>query len=239
MSRWPSTGWLAGPTPGHPRDHYALVAKQVYCHGFARADAKAPPPSVPFWQAVGLALAPTYDLSQIPVVVVGGDGATWLDAALEWFPQAVRQRDGFHLARDAARGWGAAAGATLYSAVRTGNQDTTSDLLALPLPPATATGGAARAHACRPPSAVGGAGGARPRRLRRPTRHARWGRRLAAPSGPGSPGAGAPFWGRFFFQPSSPGRLRPGGDQQRALKAPWGDGANLLQLASLVVAGGL
>lgn|GEM_PF-6716242 len=48
--------WLAGPTPGHPRPHYRLRKKQVYCHGFARADAKAPPPSVPFWEAVDLTL---------------------------------------------------------------------------------------------------------------------------------------------------------------------------------------
>ena len=129
--------WLAGPTPGHPRDHYRLVAKQVYVHGFERADAKAPPPSVPFWEAVSLALAATYALAHLPVVVIGGDGANWLDTALEWFPQAVRQRDGFHLARDAARGWGTAAGATLYQAVRHGDQTTTSECLALP-PPATA-----------------------------------------------------------------------------------------------------
>ena len=66
----------------------------------------------------------TYDLSRIPLVVVGGDGANWLDTALEGFPQAVRQRDGFHLARDAARGWGPDAGATLYQAVRAGDQAT-------------------------------------------------------------------------------------------------------------------
>ena len=126
-------GWeqIGKATPGHPRDHYRLVAKQVYCHGFARADAKAP---VPFWEAVDLALARTYDLSQIPVVVVGGDGANWLDTALESFPQGVRQRDGFHLARDAARGWGVAVGATLYQAVRTGDQATALEALALPAP---------------------------------------------------------------------------------------------------------
>ena len=49
--------------------------------------------------------------------------------------QAVRQRDGFHLARDAARGWGPDAGATLYQAVRAGDQATATALLALPAPP--------------------------------------------------------------------------------------------------------
>ena len=128
--------WIAGPTLGHPRAHYRLREKQVYCHGFARADAKAPQP---FWDVVDLALARTYDLSRMPVVVVGGDGANWLDTALEHFPQGVRQRDGFHLARDAARGWGAAAGATLYQAVRAGDQATTVDVLALPAPAAPTT----------------------------------------------------------------------------------------------------
>ena len=110
-----SEGWeqLAGPTAGHPRPHYRLRKKQVYCHGFARADAKAPPPSVPFWEAIDLALARMYDVSRVPVVVVGGDGANWIDTAPAHFPQGVRQRDGFHLARDVARGWGTAAGATL------------------------------------------------------------------------------------------------------------------------------
>jgi hypothetical protein len=124
--------WRAGPTPGHPRPHYRLVAKRVYCHGHAQADARAP---VPFWEAASLALSRTYDLSRIPVVVVGGDGANWIDTALEGFPQAVRQRDGFHLARDAARGWGPEVGATLYQAVRAGDRATAAPLLALPAPP--------------------------------------------------------------------------------------------------------
>jgi hypothetical protein len=109
----------------------------VHCHAHARADARAP---VPFWEGVTLALSRTYDLSRVPVVVVGGDGANWIDTALEGFPppQAVRQRDGFHLARDAGRGWGPELGATLYQAVRTGNQATATALLALPAPPRTA-----------------------------------------------------------------------------------------------------
>jgi hypothetical protein len=93
------------------------------------ADARGP---FPFWDGVSLALSRTYDLSRVPVMVVGGDGANWLDTALEHFPQAVRQRDGFHLARDAARGWGPPAGATLYEAVRRGDQATALELLALP-----------------------------------------------------------------------------------------------------------
>jgi Uncharacterised protein family (UPF0236) len=148
-------GWAprAGPTAGHPRPHYRLRAKQVYCHGFARADARAP---VPFWEGVDLALARTYDLSRVPVVVIGGDGANWIDTALAHFPpgQGVRQRDGFHLARDAARGWGPAAGATLYAAVRTGDQATTGELLALP-PPGALRRALPPPAAARPPAPVG------------------------------------------------------------------------------------
>jgi hypothetical protein len=140
--------WLAGPTPGHPRDHYRLREKQVYCHGFARADAKAPQP---FWDVADLTLARTYDLSRVPVVVVGGDGANWIDTALKHFPQGVRQRDGFHLARDAARGWGTGAGATLYQAVRAGDQATAAEVLALPAPtPGTTATASRRAVALLP-----------------------------------------------------------------------------------------
>jgi Uncharacterised protein family (UPF0236) len=122
-------GWapLAGPTPGHPRPHYALVAKQVYCHAHA-------PAAVPFWAGASLALHRTYDLSRLPLVVVGGDGANWIDTAATVFPRVVRQRDGFHLARDTARGWGPAVGATLYAAARAGERPTTATLLALPAP---------------------------------------------------------------------------------------------------------
>jgi hypothetical protein len=127
-------GWahLAGPTPGHPRPHFALVAKQVYCH----AHATSGPETVPFWEGASLALHRTYDLSRLSLVVVGGDGANWIDTAADVFARVVRQRDGFHLARDAARGWGTETGAQLYESLRAGDQPTTLDLLAVPaLPP--------------------------------------------------------------------------------------------------------
>ena len=125
-------GWapVAGPTPGHPRPHFGLVAKQVYCHLHARE-------IVPFWEGASLALHRTYNLSALPLVVVGGDGAPWIDGAAAVFPRVVRQRDGFHLARDAARGWGSDTGAALYTAVRTGDQAAARTWLALP-PPARA-----------------------------------------------------------------------------------------------------
>lgn len=123
-------GWehVAGPTPGHPRGHYALAAKQVYCH----AHASGGPGALPFWEGASLALHRTYDLSRLPLVVVGGDGANWIDSAGGVFARVVRQRDGFHLARDAARGWGTGTGAALYEALRTGDQPTALELLALP-----------------------------------------------------------------------------------------------------------
>lgn len=157
-------GWerLAGPTPGHPRPHYRLQEKQVYCHAHARADARAP---LPFWDGVTLALCRTYDLSRVPVVVVGGDGANWIDTALEGFPrtQAVRQRDAFHLARDAARGWGPEAGATLYQAVRAGNRATATALLALPAPPRAVPSLPPPPDTASPPAAAGAAPSVRTR----------------------------------------------------------------------------
>ena len=125
-------GWdpLAGPTPGHPRPHFRLREKQVYCHAFDHTG----PQALPFWDGVSLALSRTYDLGQVPLVAVGGDGATWIDGATDVFHRVVRQRDGFHLARDAVRGWGPTAGAQLYAAIRTGDPLTTQALLALPPP---------------------------------------------------------------------------------------------------------
>lgn len=122
-------GWqrCGAPTPGHPRPHYTLVEKRVYCHLHARE-------TVPFWEGASLALGQTYDLSALPLVVVGGDGAAWIDGAADVFERVVRQRDGFHLARDAARGWGTETGAALYAALRTGDQPTALALLALPAP---------------------------------------------------------------------------------------------------------
>lgn len=129
-------GWerLADPTPGHPRPHYARIAKQVYCHAHPTHSTGATGGSgaIPFWEGASLALHRTYDLSQLSLVVVGGDGATWIDTAADVFPRVVRQRDGFHLARDATRGWGTETGATLYEALRTGDQPTALELLALP-----------------------------------------------------------------------------------------------------------
>jgi hypothetical protein len=144
-------GWerCGGPTPGHPRPHYALVAKQVYCHLHARE-------TLPFWEGASLALHRTDDLSRLPLVVVGGDGANWIDGAADVFPRVVRQRDGFHLARDAARGWGTEAGAQLYAAVRRADPVLVPRLLALPAPNPKALP-APRTQVALPPAAAAAA----------------------------------------------------------------------------------
>jgi hypothetical protein len=156
-------GWerLAEPTPGHPRPHYALVAKQVYCH----AHATRGPDAIPFWEGASLALHRTYDLARLALVVVGGDGANWLDTAAEVFARVARQRDGFHLARDAARGWGPATGAQLYEALRTGDQPTALELLAVPAaPPARLALPAPPARLALPPPPAAPTLAPRPRR---------------------------------------------------------------------------
>src|SRR5262249_14183791 len=135
--------------------HYRLRGKQVYCHAFNHTG----PQALPFWDGVSLAASRTYDLGQVPLVAVGGDGANWIDGAAGVFHRTVRQRDGFHLARDAARGWGPAAGARLSAALRTGDQPNAGHLLALP-PPAAPTAPAATALV---PAAAGA-----PPRPRRP-----------------------------------------------------------------------
>ncbi len=144
-------GWeqVGRATPGHPRPHYRLVHKQVYCHGH-------PTDAVPFWEGASAALARTYDLSRLPLVPVGGDGANWIDGAAAVFPHVVRSLDGFHLARDAGRGWGPETGARLYAALRTG--DTAAAVALLPGPAPARRPGAVRG----PPAAVARAGSPRP-----------------------------------------------------------------------------
>ena len=118
-----------------------------------------------------------------------GTGPTGSTRRADVFPRVVRQRDGFHLARDAARGWGAEAGAQLYAALRAGDQPTTLDLLGLPAPPT------AKALPAPAPRAARARQPRRPRCRRRPSPAARAapGALVPAPGGPGPhrrPGAG-------------------------------------------------
>jgi hypothetical protein len=164
-------GWeRIGPaTAGHPRPHYRLVEKQVYCHAHDQE-------ALPFWEGASLHLAHTYDLSRLPLVVVGGDGANWIDGATEVFWRTVRQRDGFHLARDAARGWGTETGAQLYEVLRRGGQPAPLELLALPTP-ARSSGTAADAQRVLPPPPPALPHARPPAARPCPRRHTRWSRR--------------------------------------------------------------
>ena len=83
----------------------------MYYHGDDR---------LPFWEAASLAWSRIWDFSRIPQVVIGGDGAPWIDEGLEWFRGARRQRDGFHLARACRRAVGWEAGQRVYRAMREG-----------------------------------------------------------------------------------------------------------------------
>lgn len=81
-------GWEGGD------DSYRLVGKRLYCHGLVQT---------PFWEGASVAFDRHWDLSQVRRVVVGGDGASWIDEGAQLFPEAVRQLDGFHLARGCTR----------------------------------------------------------------------------------------------------------------------------------------
>lgn len=110
-------GWRRLP---QKKERYALVGKRVYGHGDE---------ALPFWEAASLEWGRRWDLSQVEQVVIGGDGASWIDEGLEWFPGAVRQRDGFHLARSCHRALGWAEGQGVYQAIREGKREEALKLL--------------------------------------------------------------------------------------------------------------
>jgi hypothetical protein len=91
-------------------ERYRLVNKRVY--GQANDE-------IPFWEGVGLEWARVWDLSYLKEIVIGGDGANWIDSGVGEFPGSIRQLDGFHLARACGRGW--QEGGTLYQAIRAGD----------------------------------------------------------------------------------------------------------------------
>lgn len=101
-------GWERLP---QREERYALKNKRVYCH----ADEE-----IPFWEGASIEWSRIWDLSRVELVVIGGDGAGWIDEGLEWFPGAIRQLDGFHLARACCRGW--EGGETIYRAIRKGER---------------------------------------------------------------------------------------------------------------------
>lgn len=60
-------------------------------------------------------------------MVIGGDGANWIDGGLEEFAVSIRQLDGFHLARACGRGW--QEGKKIYQAIRAGETEAARQLM--------------------------------------------------------------------------------------------------------------
>jgi hypothetical protein len=109
-------GWRRLPQQA---ERYALVNKRFYCH----ADRK-----IPFWEGASLEWSRIWDLSQLRLAVVNGDGAGWIDEGVEQFLKAVCQLDGFHLARACHQGW--EGGGAIYQAIRTGRKEKAQRLIA-------------------------------------------------------------------------------------------------------------
>jgi hypothetical protein len=108
-------GWerLAGK-----EERYRLVGKRVYCQANEE---------MPFWEGAGLEWSRKWDLGNLQQVVIGGDGASWIDSGLGEFRGSQRQLDGFHLARACGKGW--QEGAILYEAIRAGDIEQARQLM--------------------------------------------------------------------------------------------------------------
>lgn len=115
-------GWERLP---QTRERYRLVGKRVYCQGGEEID---------FWEGAILAFGRQWDWSQIPLVVLNGDGARWIDEGVEPFERGIRQLDGFHLARSCYHA-GGEAGPTLYEALRQGDWKQAREILSEVRPP--------------------------------------------------------------------------------------------------------
>jgi len=99
-------------------DRYALINKKVYCQGNEK---------IPFWEGASLEWSRVWDLSYPKEIVIGGDGAKWIDEGVGSFRGALRQLDGFHLARACGRGW--QEGKTVYEAIRAGQAEKARSLI--------------------------------------------------------------------------------------------------------------
>ncbi|MDD5704236.1 MAG: UPF0236 family protein, partial [Dehalococcoidales bacterium] len=99
-------------------ERYKLVGKRVYCQGDEE---------IPFWEGVGVEWSRVWDFSILEKIILGGDGAKWIDGGLGEFSQTIRQLDGFHLSRACGRGWENAK--ALYQAIRSGQTETARQLI--------------------------------------------------------------------------------------------------------------
>ncbi|MDA1229111.1 MAG: ISLre2 family transposase [Chloroflexi bacterium] len=107
--------------PGASEERYRLVGKRVYCHVNER---------MPFWEGASLEWGKTYDLSKLKLVVLGGDGANWIEAGTEEFASAAFQLDGFHLKRACGQAFGGENGRRIYEAIRSGEAELAKQLIA-------------------------------------------------------------------------------------------------------------
>lgn len=123
-------GWERLP---QARERYRLVGKRVYCQGSEGID---------FWEGAVLAFGRQWDWSQVPQVVLNGDGARWIDEGVKPSERAIRQLDGFHLARSCYHA-GGEAGPMLYEAMRQGDWEQAREILSQVRP--AKKGGTARA----------------------------------------------------------------------------------------------
>jgi len=99
-------------------ERYRLLNKKVYCQGDEETA---------FWEGVSLEWSRYWDLSNLEKIVIGGDGAGWIDSGLEEFAGSIRQLDGFHLSRACGRGW--QVGRAIYEAIRAGETETARQLM--------------------------------------------------------------------------------------------------------------
>jgi len=108
-------GWKR--LPGK-EERYSLVNKRVYCHASDE---------IPFWEGASLEWSRVWDLSYLKEMVIGGDGANWIDVGIEEFAGSIRQLDGFHLARASGQGW--QEGGAIYQAIRAGETQVARSLM--------------------------------------------------------------------------------------------------------------
>ena len=85
--------------------------KRAYVHGHE---------ACAFWDGASLVWFSHWDVRRIQEVILGGDGAGWIEKGREVLSQVIRQVDGFHLKRACGRALGREMGERLYAAIRAG-----------------------------------------------------------------------------------------------------------------------
>jgi len=101
------------------RAGYALVGKRIYVHGVE---------NLSFWEGASLSWSHHWDLSRIGEIVLGGDGADWIQRGSAHFAASIWQLDGFHLARACRRAVGRDFGRLLFQAIREGRWEEAAQL---------------------------------------------------------------------------------------------------------------